>query len=303
MGILSTLAKNPTLIALGALGIGLFVFRDKISDFFSNITGGAETANLLGENLLSNLQGTQDLLLGINKFFTDFKFPTFEDFEFPSFEFPEFKFEFPSFDFGGLFGPGPMMPQKMVEDTGLFTPAQLAECQCGSSIVQDAFGNVNQVCKQCAKPLGPDPNLAKEPSDAELFAKDFPETFQDLTPAQMFAVQDKGVDIKSFLVDQPLQQFQGFGPSFQGGSIFETPIENLSLSQIIDKFMVTASQAANLKAIAEGFTPEEEKFLQGSQDVIGFTGFNPPAVSDPQFQGLTPEEIALQLTGGNIQNF
>jgi len=68
--------------------------------------------------------------------------------------------------------------------------------------------------------------------------------------------------------------------------------------------MVTASQAANLKAIAQGFTPEEEQFLQGSQDVGGFfTGFNPPAVSDPQFQGLTPQEIALRLTGGNIQNF
>jgi len=300
MGILSTLAKNPTLIALGALGIGLFIFRDKISTFFSNITGGAETANLLGENLLSNLQGTQDLLLGINKFFTDFKFPELPSFEFPSFEFPEFKFEFPSFD---LFGPGPMMPQKMVEDTGLFTPEQLALCECGSSIVQDAFGNVNQVCKQCAKPPGPDPNLAKEPSDAELFAKDFPETFQELTPVQQFLVTDKGVDISSFLLDEPTQQFTGGGISFMGGSIFETPIENLSLSQIIDKFMVTASQAANLKAIAQGFTPEEEKFLQGPQDVIGFTGFNPPAVSDPQFQGLTPEEIALKLTGGNIQNF
>jgi len=191
----------------------------------------------------------------------------------------------------------------MVEDTGLFTPEQLAECKCGSSIVQDAFGNVNQQCKPCPTPVGMDPKLALEPSDAELFAKDFPEEFKELTPVQQFLVTDKGVDIKSFLVEQPTQQFTGFGPSFIGGSIFETPIENLSLSQIIDKFMVTASQAANLKAIAQGFTPEEETFLGGPQDIIGFTGFNPPAVSDPQFQGLTPQQIALILTGGNIQNF
>jgi len=110
--------------------------------------------------------------------------------------------------------------------------------------------------------------------------------------------------VSSFLLDDPFKQFEGGGVSFVGGSIFETPIQNLSLSQIIDKFNVTASQAANLKAIAQGFTPEEEAFLQGSQDIGGFfTGFNPPAVSDPQFQGLTPQQIALMLTGGNISNF
>jgi len=101
MGILNTLSKNPTLIALGALGIGLFIFRDKISGFFSDITGGiegakelGETAKVLNENLLSNLKGIQDLLSG--EFFKDFKLPEFKfpefNFDFPEFKFPEFNF-------------------------------------------------------------------------------------------------------------------------------------------------------------------------------------------------------------------
>jgi len=285
---LGGIANNPGVVILGALAIGLFIFRDKISEAFAS----------LGE-------GFGDITLPEIKL-PDITFPTFE---FPEFKFPEFKFPditFPEFKFPDIFGTDIPQPQKMVEDTGLI---DVSGCECGSSIVQDAFGNVNQQCLPCPKEPGMDPNLAKEPSDAELFAKDFPEEFvptgqEALTPVQKFLISDKGFDVSSFLPEAPTQQFTGGGVSFIGGSIFETPIENLSLSQIIDKFMVTASQASNLKAIAQGFTPEEEQFLQGSQDVGGFfTGFNPPAVSDPQFQGLTPEQIVLQLTGGNIQNF
>jgi len=194
----------------------------------------------------------------------------------------------------------------MVEDTGLIDPLT---CECGSAIIQDAFGNVNQQCLPCAKAPGMDPALAKEPSDAELFAKDFPEEFVEkgLTPVEKFLVENKGFDVSSFLTKEPTQQFTGGGVGFIGGSIFETPLENLTLNQIINMFNVTASQASNLKAIAEGFTPEEEAFLTPKVitpfgTIFDFTnqGTN---VSDPQFQGLTPEQIVLQLLGGNIQNF
>jgi len=51
MGFLDSLSKNPSAIALAALGIGLFIFRDKISGFFSDITGGAEgTAQIPAES-------------------------------------------------------------------------------------------------------------------------------------------------------------------------------------------------------------------------------------------------------------
>jgi len=97
MGILNSLSKNPSLIVLAALGIGLFIFKDKISGFFSDITGGAEgaasiaeTGGLLARNLKSNLTltplpedaifGESGLFAGIGKFFTDFKFPSFDFF-------------------------------------------------------------------------------------------------------------------------------------------------------------------------------------------------------------------------------
>jgi len=293
---LGGIANNPGIVIIGLVLGGLFIFRDKISEAFASI----------GEGF-----GNIDIELPEIKFP---ELPQFPEITFPEITFPDFAGFFTGFQeqqtsfFTGLqnFFTGKIdlpQPQKMVEDTGLIDPLT---CECGSAIVQDAFGNVNQKCLPCekAEPVGMDPKLALEPSDAELFAKDFPEEFKDLTPVQQFLVTDKGFDISSFLTQEPTQQFTGGGVGFIGGSIFETPLENLSLSQIIDMFNVTASQASNLKAIAQGFTPEEELFLQGSQDVGGFfTGFNPPAVSDPQFQGLTPEQIALILTGGNIQNF
>jgi len=104
---------------------------------------------------------------------------------------------------------------------------------------------------------------------------------------------------------EPISPITGFGgPSFEGGTIFETPIENLSLNQIIEMGLAeTASQAANLKAIAEGFTPEEEAFLGQQGTVGGISIMEPtgPAVSDPTVVGLSPGEIFQQLFG-NVQN-
>jgi len=254
MGILDNLLKSPSLIALGALAVGLFVFRDRISGFFSDITGGVKgageigkTVGILNENLQGNLTGIQDIVSG--DIFKDFKLPSID----LSFLFPKAPLtEAEQFDFSGL--PGGVSP----------------------------------------KPTGqPAPPF----SDAAIFAQDFPETFVPITPPQDFNVQ----------TTIPDQQFFGGGISFEGGSVTQTPIENLSLSQIIDKFMVTASQAADIKAQAIGFTPEEQTFLNQGQigsapqgiDVPDFGGIT----GDPQFLGLTPEQIALNLTGGNISNF
>lgn len=80
MGILDSISKNPSFLALAALGIGLFIFRDRISGFFSDITGGAEgtaqiaeTGGILARNLQSNLTATplpEDPLFGEQGFFT-----------------------------------------------------------------------------------------------------------------------------------------------------------------------------------------------------------------------------------------
>lgn len=109
------------------------------------------------------------------------------------------------------------------------------------------------------------------------------------------------------------QQFFGGGPSFVGGSVTETPIANLTLNQIIEKFGVGATEAADILARAR------DDF--GNFDFDGNTGSgigsvfeeNPnlqsilpadtPNVSDSQFEGLSAEQIFQQLVGGNISNF
>jgi len=91
---------------LGISGIAViavlaFIFRDKISGFFSDITGGVkgageigETVGLLNRNLQSNLTltplpqdpifGTEGIFAKISKGISDFKFP---EITFPTFDF------------------------------------------------------------------------------------------------------------------------------------------------------------------------------------------------------------------------
>lgn len=261
MGILSdifgTASKNPSVIGLAALGIGLFIFRDRISDFFSKITGGAEGAASIAETggtLASNFQSfltatplPTDPLFGEEGIFTNLA-DSISNFKFPEIKLPEIVL--PDIQLPGLpdiFKPSPT--------PGDFTDVGMAGAR------SDRGGTV-------------------------------PDIIQSIV--QDFSVQST----------IPGQQFQGGGLSFEGGVVRETPIANLSLSQIIDRFMVSASRAADIRAQAIGFTPREQAFLdQGTPDVEGFVGGGLPSVSDQQFQGLTPEEIALRLTGGVISNF
>jgi len=95
MGILDNLAKSPGLLALGALAIGLLIFSKPISQFFSDITGGAkgtaqiaETGGILAKNLTSNLTltplpddpifGEQGIFSKLTEAISNFQFPTFE---------------------------------------------------------------------------------------------------------------------------------------------------------------------------------------------------------------------------------
>jgi len=249
MGVLENLAKNPAVLGIAAVGIIAFIFRDRISDFLSNITGGAATANILGENLLSNLKGTQDLLNNLTTFLTT---NPFENFEFPTFEFPEF----PTFDFGSFFenffgqfgggnggGNGPDLPPD-VEDTGLLTPEERAACGCGTNIIQDIQGDVSETCiSPCDIPEEGDPDFIGpvQPDEPEppFVEPEEPEPFQppvELPPG-----------------------FVGEGPSFEGGTIFERDPCFMTLSEIIDAGLASsASAAANVKAIACSANVTEE---------------------------------------------
>jgi len=244
-GFFGGLLNNPgALISLIALG-GLIIFRKDITNFFQ-------------------------------KGFDSLKFPEFPDINFPDINFPDINFpEFP--DFTGFFEdqnkfiqdildklipgetfdpfnpppePTPVDDPILDSDLGPITPGENCILMPDGT-VSCTSGPTFDVCiafpELCGPPPGPDPGLADEPSDAELFAKDFPgdsaippspiipPVFDPLPPLPPgFEVGGPGT---------------GFGPP--PGTISETPITcNSTLGFIIDKLGVTASQASDIRAQA-----------------------------------------------------
>jgi len=131
---------NPAVLILAALGIGLFIFRDKISSFIQEGISGIKLPDI-------NLP--------------DINFPDFP--EFPSFDFPEFP------NLCSLFGIGCEEEEEDFETSP--EVADAPDCVCGTNIIQDAQGKITVNCKACDTP----PPFR----DAEMFAEDFPEEFED----------------------------------------------------------------------------------------------------------------------------
>jgi len=278
--------NNPGTIILGALAIGFLFFKDDIVKAFGSI------GDSLGEGF-----GNIDISLPeIN--LPDISFPdiTFPEITFPEITFPDFPNPFEGFDLTNLFGGGngPDLPPD-VENTGLLTPGQRDQCQCGTQIIQDIQGDVSETCQEC--PPGQEVEI---PGD--IGGSEFASARNEL---EFRARQDPIRDIiQTVQTGITGQTFGGGGPSFIGGSVTEIPLERLSLGQIIERFDVSASRAASLRAEAIGFTQEEQAFLNQGQEISPLGDFSSsPQVSNIEFEGLTPEEIALRLTGGNISNF
>jgi len=267
---LGGILNNPGAVVI-ALGLGaLLFFRGDIRKAFASIGEGFGKVELPAITL-----------------------PTINFPEFPKFpEFPEITFpEFPSFP--DIFGGGGAAPI-IIPGPGGNVPPDLM-CECGTNISQNAAGVVTTSCIPC-QTLGMDPGLAIEPSDAELFVEQFPEPFIPLpTPPIQGGIQVGG--------ESPF----GGGPSFIGGQT--TFGDNLidTLGEVLNIFSsLSASQAADALAEFPGLTGNE--FAQINPDIINISS----AEGDPiqnilnasgGFSGLTPEEIALNLTGGNISNF
>jgi len=282
------------------------------------------------------------IIRGAGQALGDFKFPdlasSIGDIKFPDITFPEIKFpEAPNFDFlSGIFGgddsssiAGEEVP--FGEDTVIIPPDTVVNPDGtvssstppistgpGATFDEVFFAKTKSgVFDTLFETLGLEPGLA-----ASIVAP--AKTLADLSKILFQANQGKFTNDQESLTDQSESSlpgtpattpglpagFTGGGPSFIGGSIFETPLQNLSLSQIIDKFNVTASQAANIKAISGNDFPADFDFGTNTGSGIGSIIGSIPAleglggnVSDSSFAGLSLEEIANKLTGGNIQNF
>lgn len=153
------------------------------------------------------------------------------------------------------------------------------------------------------RPLPPSTLPVERPLNLSQFANEQPRTIED------FRNQNDSLVVQSEINDQ---QFQGGGISFDGGVVRETPIENLSLGQIIDRFDVGATEAADIRARASN---DFGNFDFGTNTGSGIGSVvtedealrsilpNNGAVSNPEFEGLSAQEIAQRLTGGVISNF
>jgi len=258
-----------------------FIFKDKISDFFSNISGGVEgakeigeTVSILNENLQGNLTGLQDILTG------------FKNFEFP-------KFEFPTFDFSNLF-PGSTTQQ--TQDTDLF------------SGINDLFSGLGDLLGGI---LNPDPEeiiIQGEGSPGGGLG------FNDSVTVEVIKAIQQPIDPIRTVIETPQSIFVpagdelnlGGGPSFMGGTT--TFGDNLvdTLTEVLNIFPdLTASQARD--ALEENPDLTASQFRLINPDVINISNAEIENQvflnSSGDFTGLTPTQIAQLLTGGNINNF
>jgi len=205
------------LLGVTAIGVTLFIFKDKIGEFFAGL-----------------------------------KFPEFPDIKLPDINFPDFNFpDFPEIVFPpfptlptlpdlptlcSLFGIGCDEEQEDFETSPEVTAAP--DCVCGTNIVQNALGQITVTCKSCGTP---DPFR-----DAEIFAEDFPDPQPDPTLPPIV--------VDPFLETEG--EFIGGGPSFIGGSIGQNPVDTLfEVLGLFPK--LSASGAANFLFQFSGIAPSE----------------------------------------------
>jgi len=242
--------NNPGIVIIAAIGLALFIFKDRISEAFGSI----------GQNF-GNIELPDINLPDIN--LPDINFP----------EFPEFP-EFPDFgDFFDFFGGGrPVhdddhehadLPPD-VEDTGLLTPEERARCECGTNVIQDIQGDVSETCiSPCTPEEGDDDFIG--PTQCV----DFPvigvgminSCTGVITPFGEGGFVGPPEPPEEPEPDEPFEPpvelpegFEGGGPSFEGGQIFEGSDSGCNdlTCVLFWNPTFTASQAANRLAEIQG---------------------------------------------------
>jgi len=286
-GFLGGLFNNPgALIGLIALG-GLLIFRKDITNFFQK---GFDS---IGESF-----GKVDVNLG------DINLPGLPEIKFPDFSniFQGFQDQLSSIagkTVDGITIPG----DTTVNPDGTVSSSTGPTFSLSDFEKQEALNQLelNRLRSQLENALFDIP-ASEDISGAE-FTKAINEAEFRARQQDPIAAIVENMNVQTQL--DTGQQFQGGGPSFIGGSINETPIHLLSLGQIIDRFNVSASAAADIRARSTPGFFDDFDFGTNTGSGIGTAGViqNIGSVSDSQFQGLSAQEIALRLTGGNISNF
>jgi len=316
---IGALFNNPTFLIIGALGITLFIFKDKISEFF----GGLKFPEFPA--------------------FPEINFPEFP--KFPDITFPDFP-DFPDFtnQFTDLFtgfqnqldelfknqasilagqtvagqGEGQMIdipPDTVIDpDTGIVT-SDTPPISTGAGATFDEFFFAQTragVFDTLVENLGLSPTQAQNIIQGSTTIADlqrilFEANQGKFTPSN----QPTGLDNMGIGFDIPFNDplGQGGGPSFIGGTTTFGDETNIidTLSEVLNIFPnLTASQAANALFANPNLTGNQFAQITPIQPSISSAGIDPMQIinnASGGFSGLTPEQIAFILTGGNIQNF
>lgn len=263
---LGSFFNNPGVVGIAAIAIGLFLFRDKISNFFQS--------------------GVDSIGAGIGDINVNLPAINFPTFEFPTIELPTF-----NFDFGDTFkGIQDSLDKIFVQFSNLDQPGREMGSTPDPDVIPDFSGRGTRPDPVDQGPIiNPEGTIPLDPN-------------RPLSLDQLAAFARPSAIAPQIVQSAiPDQQFFGGGPSFISGSVSEIPLERLSLGNITEMLGISASAAASLRAEAIGFTPEETAFLSQGQELSPLGDLGPQTSGG--FEGLTPEEVALRLTGGLISNF
>jgi len=340
---LGGLANNPAIVIIALVLGGLFIFRDKISEGISGL--GESLAGGLG-NIDIKLPEFNLPSFDFDFPSFDFEFPDISQSFTDAFSgagdfFSGLQTQFDNFLTGAqdqissiagqtVEGQGEeqvivIPPDTMIDpDTGIVT-SETPPISTGAGATQEelTFAQVRAQAFDTLFDLGVSGSQAQAEISAlpfgdisalnDLVAR-FEQFFGQPEPEPLVQpVEQPVTPVQPVEVGLPsgFEFFQTEGSSgFVGGSINQTPIANLSLSQIIDMFNVTASQAANILAIAQDnfgdfdFGTNTGTGIGSVFQDLGLSSILPSGnVSQSEFEGLSATEIANLLTGGNIQNF
>jgi len=252
-GFVGGILNNPGTVAILAIVAALVIFRGDIRTFFG--TTIPEAISGIGSVELPDIT-----LPEIN--FPEITFPEFPDITFP--DFPDFTSIFE--DFFAQFGGGPP-PEPVPIPPGPVAPPG----------TPPGPGTTTEFPPGCT--FDPVTGIIDCPEGGPTF--DACAEFPDLPQCQP---QEEPIIPPITPPTPPGPElppgFVGGGPSFEGGIIFETNDCFLSLNQLINKYGISASQAADIKAQActaePGFQPTDipEEFDPGTSTGSGI--FGPP---------------------------
>jgi len=304
---LGGLANNPAVVIIALVLGGLFIFRDRISAAVGGL--GEAIGGGLGD---INIQLPEIKLPEIN----------FPEFNFPEIQFPDFASLFENFfnqqnDLlsslaGQTVGDITIPPDTMVNPDGTVTSSTPPTSSGGGATQeQQDFAQARAAAFDTLFNVDVLTGTQIQEAISNIEFGDFAALSALVTSILSLAnfPEDQSGGGGGFVVPASDPTGLGGGGSFIGGTTTFGDQTNIvdTLSEVLAIFPdLSASQAANALFANPDLTANEFAQITPFQPSISSAGGDPDQIinnASGGFSGLTPEQIAFILTGGNISNF